>query len=82
MGFMVIKVKLFSILRQHVDGYDPDNGIDIELAPHALVSDVIHHLNIPADQFPVVSCNGRILQKSDPLSAGSVLHIFQPVAGG
>ena len=79
---MIIKVKLFSILRNHVSGYDPEQGIDIELASHARVSDVIHHLKIPAAQFPVVSCGGRILQKSDPLSDGNVLHIFQPVAGG
>lgn len=79
---MTIKVKLFSVLRQHVNGYDPDHGIDIEMGTTALVSDVIHFLKIPADQFPVVSCGGRILQQSDPLIDGSTLHIFQPVAGG
>ncbi len=79
---MNITVKLFSVLRQHVDGYDPERGIDIVLPPAARVGDVIRHLDIPSEQFPVVSCDGRILQPGDVLADGSVLHIFQPVAGG
>jgi sulfur carrier protein ThiS len=79
---MKINVKLFSILRQRVDDYDPDRGVDIELAPHAVVADLIQHLNIPDDQKPVVTCNGRILKTTDILSDGSLLQIFQPVAGG
>lgn len=79
---MKVKVKLFSILREYVDGYDPELGVAIELAPKAVVADLIRHLNIPADKKPVVSCDGRILQVNDELSDGSLLHIFQPVAGG
>jgi len=79
---MKINVKLFSLLRQYVDGYDPNLGVDIELGPQAVVADLIRHLNIPADKKPVVSCNGRILKENDALSDGSLLQIFQPVAGG
>jgi len=79
---MTIKVKLFSILRQYVPAYDPDAGVDVALEPHACVKDLIDHLKIPADKWPVVSCNGRILKSDDPLIDGSLLHIFQPVAGG
>jgi aldehyde:ferredoxin oxidoreductase len=35
-----------------------------------------------ADQKPVVTCNGRILKANDTLSDGSLVQIFQPVAGG
>ena len=79
---MKINVKLFSILRQCVDGYDPDLGVDIELAPQAVVADLIQHLNIPTDHKPVVTCKGRILKAHDRLSDGSRVQIFQPVAGG
>ena len=79
---MKINVKLFSILRQCVDDYDPDLGVDIELAPQAVVADLIRHLNIPDNQKPVVTCNGRILKANDTLSDGSLVQIFQPVAGG
>jgi len=79
---MKINVKLFSILRQYVADYDPEEGVEIELSSPAIVADLIHRLNIPEDKKPVVSCNGRILRTHDTLLDGSVLHIFQPVSGG
>lgn len=79
---MKINVKLFSVLRQSVADYDPDTGVDVELVPGAVVGDLIRQLKIPLDTVPVASCNGRILQQDDPLSDGSVVHLFQPVAGG
>jgi sulfur carrier protein ThiS len=82
MTAMLIKVKLFSVLRDRVDNYDPALGIELKMAAQAQVGDVIRHLKIASEQFPVVSCNGRILKAGDPLTDGSVLHIFQPVGGG
>jgi sulfur carrier protein ThiS len=79
---MKIHVKLFSILRDCVEGYDPDLGVCIELAPRARVHDLIQKLDIPADAAPVVSCGGRILKVHDRLEDGSEVQIFQPVAGG
>ena len=79
---MKIHVKLFSILRDCVENYDPALGVYIELAPPAKVQDLIQKLNIPPDTAPVVSCNGRILKVHDCLEDGSAVNIFQPVAGG
>ena len=79
---MKINVKLFSVLRQYVAGYDAERGLDVELAPGMMVRDLIGRLGIPEDKAPVVSCEGRILKHSDLLRDGSVLHIFQPVSGG
>jgi sulfur carrier protein ThiS len=79
---MTVKVKLFSMLRQYIPQYDPDLGVDLELSQPARVKYLIDLLHIPADKRPVVSCAGRILKADDLLSDGSVLHVFQPVAGG
>ncbi len=79
---MLIHVKLFSILRECVDGYDPQKGLAVELSPQASVEDLIRQLNIPSDKAPVVSCNGRILKPQDLLTSDSEVNIFQPVAGG
>ena len=79
---MKINVKLFSLLRQCVADYNPDLGVDVELGPQAAVADLIRQLNIPENQKPVVTCNGRILKAEDTLSDGSQVQIFQPVAGG
>lgn len=79
---MKIRVKLFSVLRECVEDYDPQLGVEIELAPQARVDDLIQHLNIPPDKAPVVSCDGRIMKPHDRLSDGSDINIFQPIAGG
>jgi molybdopterin converting factor small subunit len=79
---MRLKVKLFSVLQEYAPDYDPDTGLEIELASDALVSDLILFLQIPPDKAPVVSCNGRHNKPDDLLRHGSVVHLFQPVAGG
>lgn len=77
-----LNVKLFSILQEYAPDYDPDHGLDVDLAAGARVSELILHLNIPPDKAPVVSCEGRVLKADDLLKDGSVVHLFQPVAGG
>lgn len=79
---MRLKVKLFSVLREYVTDYDPELGLDVDLAPGARVSDLILHLKIPEEKAPVVSCNGRVLKAGDLLENDSVIHLFQLVAGG
>lgn len=79
---MKLKVKLFSILQEYAPDYDPDIGLDVELGAEARVSDLILSLAIPPEKAPVVTCDGRVLKADDILNDGSVVHMFQPVAGG
>lgn len=79
---MRLTVKLFSTLQEYAPDYDPDLGLDVELASDARVSDLVHFLKIPPDKAPVVSCNGRVLKADEMLNDGSLIHLFQPVAGG
>lgn len=79
---MKIRVKLFSVLRECVEDYDPQLGVEIELPPRARVDDLIQQLKIPHDKAPVVSCDGRILKSNDLLLDGGEINIFQPIAGG
>ena len=79
---MKLKVKLFSVLQEYAPNYDPEVGLDVELSPEARVSDLINFLKIPPDKAPVVTCDGRVMKADDPLNNGTVVHLFQPVAGG
>lgn len=79
---MKLKVKLFSVLQEYAPDYDPELGLDVELESEARVSDLVHFLKIPPEKAPVVTCDGRVLRAEDPLNNGSVVHLFQPVAGG
>lgn len=79
---MKVRVKLFSVLRDYVPGYDPRQGLAVELPEGATVDDLLGNLGIPPAKAPVVTCNGRILKLADPILQDSTLQIFQPVAGG
>jgi sulfur-carrier protein len=79
---MKVRVKLFSILRDYVPGYNPQTGIMLDLADGATVTDLLNRLGIPVSKAPVVTCNGRVLHQIDILQKDSTLEIFQPIAGG
>lgn len=79
---MKVLVKLFSVLRDYVPEYDPQKGIEAELPRGATVADLLGQMGIPTSKAPVVACNGHILKPADVLLEDSILHIFQPVAGG
>lgn len=79
---MQVTVKLFSVFQEHIPNYDPSSGMMLELPDGTSVAHLLRHLNLPEGSAPVVTCNGRILKQDDVPASGSVLHIFQPVAGG
>jgi molybdopterin synthase sulfur carrier subunit len=79
---MKVQIKLFSVLRDYVPDYNPQKGIEAELPDGSKVADLLNHLGIPMSKVPVVACNGRVLKPSDIIHEDSILHIFQPVAGG
>ena len=79
---MKVLIKLFSVLRDYVPDYDILKGVEAELPEGSTVDDLLSHLGIPMSKVPVVTCNGRILKPSDIIHEDSILHIFQPVAGG
>jgi sulfur carrier protein ThiS len=73
---------LYSVLQEQVADYDPALGLEVEMAADARVRDLIDHLEISMDKAPVVACDGRVLKPDAPLKNGSLLQLFQPVAGG
>ena len=79
---MKVLVKLFSVLRDYVPDYNPQKGVEAELSDGSTVADLLSHLGIPMSKVPVVACNGHILQPADTIHEDSILHVFQPVAGG
>jgi sulfur carrier protein ThiS len=79
---MKVLVKLFSVLRDDVPGYNSQTGIEAVIPEGATVADLLGHIGIPMSRTPVVTCAGRILKPSDACPEGGTLHIFQPVAGG
>lgn len=79
---MKILVKLYSVFREYVPGYNPQNGMELELTSGATVADMLGHLKIPMSEAPVVTCKGRILNPGDIITKETTIEIFQTVAGG
>jgi len=79
---MKVLIKLFSVLRDCVPGYNHQTGVETELAVGSTVTDLLDHLGIPMSKAPVVTCNGLILQPGDTIHENSTIHIFQAMAGG
>ena len=79
---MKVKVKFFGTLSQKFPGYDPENGIEVEIPDGARVRDLLAHLKIPEAKGSVAAVEGVILHLEDPLKDGSSVHLLQSVYGG
>ena len=79
---MKVKVKFFGALSQKFQGYNPENGIEVEIPDGARVKDLLAHLRIPEAKGGVAAVEGVILHLEDPLKEGSSVHLLQSVYGG
>ncbi|MBN1627938.1 MAG: MoaD/ThiS family protein [Deltaproteobacteria bacterium] len=79
---MKVRIKLFSVLREYVQDYNPQSGVEAELKDGATVADLLRHLKIPISKAPVVTCKSHIMNTADIIQKDSNIEIFQTVAGG
>ena len=83
---MVIKVKLFAMLRDKLPSETNGEDIDIDVDEGTTARDIIDRLDIPPQLAHLVMINGYHLLPDEitsrPLKAGETLAIFPPVAGG
>ncbi|MEW6262909.1 MAG: MoaD/ThiS family protein [Thermodesulfobacteriota bacterium] len=79
---MTVKVKLSSVLRGLVQGYQPDNGLDYDLEPGRTVAQLLESLGIPAKKVKIIMVNGHHASLDQALSDGDRVGLFPPVGGG
>lgn len=79
---MNVAVKLFGTLVQHLPGYDPEAGMDVQIPDGARVKDLLVHLGILGSKGFIVAAKGRLLKPDDELENGDSVQIFQSVLGG
>lgn len=80
---MIIKIKVLSILRQHLPL--SDNRLDEEswnVPEGATIVDVLQVLNMPTELAKIFLVNGIRVDKGQVLSEGDVLHILPQIVGG
>jgi sulfur carrier protein ThiS len=79
---MKVKVKFFGTLSPDFPGYDPEKGLEVEIADGARVKDLLARLRISEVKGGVVAVDGKILDLEDSLNDGASVHLLQAVYGG
>jgi sulfur-carrier protein len=79
---MPLQIFLNATLRQYVAGYNPYQGISLEVAPGTPVARVISHLGLPAREVTLIMVDGRRQEADFPLQGHERLGLFPPIGGG
>jgi len=82
MGTIRVNVKLFGTLRNHISGYDPEQGVSVELSEGSVIEDVIKHLGLPQKETGLVIMKGISQKLTDKLNDADEMSIFLPMGGG
>jgi molybdopterin synthase sulfur carrier subunit len=79
---MALKIFLNASLRQFVPGYDPYQGLTLEVAPGATVAQVAARLGLPMAEITLIMVDGRRQETDFSLQGSERLGLFPPIGGG
>jgi len=79
---MKIRVKWFGTLMPESPAYDPERGLEVEIAADATVKDLLGCLKISEDNGAAVVVDGKVLRPEDHLKEGALVCLLQAVYGG
>ena len=80
---MIIEIKVFSILRQHLPPPEKRPEGDLWDIPEGVtVKGLLDRLGLPGDQDMILLVNGLHATEASALKPGDALGVFPMVAGG
>ncbi len=79
---MSLQIFLNATLRQYVAGYNPYQGLSLEVAPGTSVSQVIDRLGLPPQEVTLIMVEGRRQESDFTLQGHERLGLFPPIGGG
>jgi len=79
---MKITLEVFGSLRQHLTGYDPERGVEVEIPAGTSLTGLFAQLNIPVSESNMVTVDGRLAEDDEPLTNGASVLILPHVGGG
>jgi sulfur carrier protein ThiS len=79
---MPLQVFLNATLRGYVPGYDPYQGLSLDIPSGTPVARIISHLGLPAAEVTLIMVNGRRRDADFPLEGDERLGLFPPIGGG
>jgi molybdopterin converting factor small subunit len=79
---MKVKLEVFGSLRQHLPGYDPERGIEVQIPAGTTLSGLFTQLNLPVSESNMVSVDNRLAEEDEPLTDGASVLVLPYVGGG
>jgi molybdopterin converting factor small subunit len=79
---MTVYVELCSFLRRYFSGYDPAEGIVLEIDAEAAVEKVIETLGIPAGHVEIATVNRVAVNLDTVVRDGDLVGLFTMPGGG
>lgn len=79
---MTITLEIFGSLRQHLTGYDPDRGLEVEIPTGTKLSGLFARLNLPVPESSMVTVDGRLAEEDETLTPGASVLVLPYVGGG
>ena len=79
---MSLQILLNATLRLYVPGYNPYEGITLEVPPGTPVSAIISRFGLPPEEVTLIMINGRRQQPDFPLQGDERVGLFPPIGGG
>jgi molybdopterin synthase sulfur carrier subunit len=79
---MALQVFLNATLRRYVPGYDPYQGLSLEMPPGSTVAQVLERLGLPLKEVTLILVDGRRREADFPLQGDERLGLFPPIGGG
>jgi molybdopterin synthase sulfur carrier subunit len=79
---MPLQIFLNATLRHYVPGYDPYQGISLEVPQGTTVFQVIKQLHLPPQEVTLIMVDGRRQEAGYPLQGNERLGLFPPIGGG
>lgn len=79
---MALQIFLNASLRHYVPGYNPYQGITLEVAAGATVAQVAARLGLPAAEITLIMVDGQRQEADFSLQGSERLGLFPPIGGG
>jgi len=79
---MALQIFLNATLRQYVQGYDPYQGISVEVPAGTTLAQVIAQVGLPPKEVTLIMVDGRRREADFVLQGNERLGLFPPIGGG
>ncbi|MCL4501486.1 MAG: MoaD/ThiS family protein [Deltaproteobacteria bacterium] len=79
---MPLQIFLNATLRQYLPGYDPYQGVSLEVPAGTTIAQVMDRLNLPPKEVTLIMVDGRRREADFALQGDERLGLFPPIGGG